>query len=705
MGTCCCSQLLLPGVQHSHCPWALQLLRRHPGLLALLRGQPGPLCPQSWRWAAAVRPTHSRGTAAAPTAWPSFPATAWSAWGRMVRRGCGTWRAPPVCTSCGWTPKGRTGGARRRAAQPCPAGNRRSSSEAVSCPAGACRGGMAPSPCFSLPPGLHPGLPPPPCRTRRGHSVNHLTVAPGGKAFACAAGRLVTLFTLGPSAQAEPSRKVLGPLESTVRRAGQILMLCKPGAAASGQYGHGSHGGSTAKSAGTAWMLEFACISIAPSPGHCHRRCRPSAPLLRRRWRACGLTATATCWPPTTAASATGSSTGARATSRSWRCRMRGPACAATSRQVGDPGRRPLRRGHRAACRRVRQPCPACRRPPAPWHPQAWTTLWPAATTPRCTSTTSSGSGRAAWSCRQGRVGALTGVQPRWPTVGGVRCRRCGGWARWGLLRGLRSAAGGSLTSRPGPLNCALQEMTCGGYDSKVTAVDFNARGDRMASSGAGGTVVRGHSERQGGRDGAGSMLGSGRADEVLVLVAVCVCGRGGGHWRSRVSRQRAAPRGMCSAPVCSMQRRGPRLPPPPPTPLLPRSPLPTVGAHLAPSPLCCSRRRQEHGVELQRQPHRHDAHAGGGALRPHHLPGAAAVRSLPVPSRRCCFQALQACADAWRLPRNAVRCCWSARRATALSCPAHCPARLEALAGGCWPVLGHAGPRCVCTVKRQPER
>ncbi|KAL4457845.1 hypothetical protein ABPG75_012710 [Micractinium tetrahymenae] len=53
-------------------------------------------------------------------------------------------------------------------------------------------------------------------RTRGGHSVNHLAAAPGGKAFACAAGRLVTIFTLGASAQAAPSKKVLGPMESTV---------------------------------------------------------------------------------------------------------------------------------------------------------------------------------------------------------------------------------------------------------------------------------------------------------------------------------------------------------------------------------------------------------------------------------------------------------------------------------------------------------
>ncbi|KAI7840354.1 hypothetical protein COHA_005900 [Chlorella ohadii] len=49
-----------------------------------------------------------------------------------------------------------------------------------------------------------------------GHSVNHLTVAPGAKSFACAAGRLVTIFTLGSSAQQAPSKRVLGPLESTI---------------------------------------------------------------------------------------------------------------------------------------------------------------------------------------------------------------------------------------------------------------------------------------------------------------------------------------------------------------------------------------------------------------------------------------------------------------------------------------------------------
>ena len=51
---------------------------------------------------------------------------------------------------------------------------------------------------------------------RRGHSVNHLTVAPGAKSFACAAGRLITIFRLGDSPQQPPSKRVLGPLDSTV---------------------------------------------------------------------------------------------------------------------------------------------------------------------------------------------------------------------------------------------------------------------------------------------------------------------------------------------------------------------------------------------------------------------------------------------------------------------------------------------------------
>ena len=33
----------------------------------------------------------------------------------------------------------------------------------------------------------------------------------------------------------------------------------------------------------------------------------------------------------------------------------------------------------------------------------------------------------------------------------------------------------------------AVQELSCGGYDSKVTVVDFNLLGDRMASAGGGG--------------------------------------------------------------------------------------------------------------------------------------------------------------------------------------------------------------------------
>lgn len=59
------------------------------------------------------------------------------------------------------------------------------------------------------------------CRTGSGHSVGHLTGAPGAKSFACSAGRLVTIFTLGASPQQQPSRRVLGPLDSTVGGAGR----------------------------------------------------------------------------------------------------------------------------------------------------------------------------------------------------------------------------------------------------------------------------------------------------------------------------------------------------------------------------------------------------------------------------------------------------------------------------------------------------
>jgi WD40 repeat protein len=46
-----------------------------------------------------------------------------------------------------------------------------------------------------------------------------------------------------------------------------------------------------------------------------------------------------------------------------------------------------------------------------------------------------------------------------------------------------RPPSGPACPARPLPRRAA-QEMTCGGYDSKVTAVDFNPRGDRMASAG-----------------------------------------------------------------------------------------------------------------------------------------------------------------------------------------------------------------------------
>lgn len=49
-----------------------------------------------------------------------------------------------------------------------------------------------------------------------GCSVNHLTAAPKGSEFACAAGKLITIFTLGASAAAAPAKRVLGPLPSTI---------------------------------------------------------------------------------------------------------------------------------------------------------------------------------------------------------------------------------------------------------------------------------------------------------------------------------------------------------------------------------------------------------------------------------------------------------------------------------------------------------
>lgn len=52
------------------------------------------------------------------------------------------------------------------------------------------------------------------------------------------------------------------------------------------------------------------------------------------------------------------------------------------------------------------------------------------------------------------------------------------------------------------------QEMTCGGYDSKVTAVDFSPSGTRMASSGGDKNTVRGRGGRAWawrGRAGQGS--------------------------------------------------------------------------------------------------------------------------------------------------------------------------------------------------------
>lgn len=65
-------------------------------------------------------------------------------------------------------------------------------------------------------------------RTGSGHSVTHLTVAPDGKAFACSAGKLITIFRLGGSPQEAPAKRVLGPMESTVEslrydRGGNLL--------------------------------------------------------------------------------------------------------------------------------------------------------------------------------------------------------------------------------------------------------------------------------------------------------------------------------------------------------------------------------------------------------------------------------------------------------------------------------------------------
>ncbi|KAI3436773.1 hypothetical protein D9Q98_006185 [Chlorella vulgaris] len=53
-------------------------------------------------------------------------------------------------------------------------------------------------------------------RTGRGHSVNHLTVAPGAAAFACAAGKLISVYRLGATPQQATTKRVLGPVEGTV---------------------------------------------------------------------------------------------------------------------------------------------------------------------------------------------------------------------------------------------------------------------------------------------------------------------------------------------------------------------------------------------------------------------------------------------------------------------------------------------------------
>ena len=53
---------------------------------------------------------------------------------------------------------------------------------------------------------------------RRHVSVNHLTVAPGGAAFACAAGPMVCIFTAVPNSPKQPpTKRLLGPMDGTVR--------------------------------------------------------------------------------------------------------------------------------------------------------------------------------------------------------------------------------------------------------------------------------------------------------------------------------------------------------------------------------------------------------------------------------------------------------------------------------------------------------
>ena len=88
--------------------------------------------------------------------------------------------------------------------------------------------------CERPEPPSHPNPTPRPPRTPHGHTVAHLTVAPGARLFACAAGALVSVFAVAAEGGAPPQRTALGPLPGGVQalrfaRSGSRLLACYNG--------------------------------------------------------------------------------------------------------------------------------------------------------------------------------------------------------------------------------------------------------------------------------------------------------------------------------------------------------------------------------------------------------------------------------------------------------------------------------------------
>ena len=174
------------------------------------------------------------------------------------------------------------------------------------------------------------------------------------------------------------------------------------------------------------------------------------------------------------------------------------------------------------------------------------------------------------------------------------------------------------------------QEMTCGGYDGKVTAVDFNPKGDRMASAGeprwaAHSTAQRSAAVLLAGGQGPGSCaVWDARAGVGGMVVAAS------GHPVSACTAgQPAACLPACQAATRTRCGTSAAAPPAP----CPRSPWDTT----PPSPARQGRPAARPPVQYPNPPVQYPPHPAGGALQPSaNLLPASVTHARPPHASRC---------------------------------------------------------------------